>query len=433
MLSVMDNDVREYLDTIPMWARKKNSLGDIRSFLEEMGNPDDKMRIFHVAGTNGKGSVCAFLTSILRQAGVRVGTFVSPHLTDVKERFLLDGVMVSEEAFADSFYQVKALAETMVGRGYCHPTYFEFLFYMAMCIFGKEAPDYVVLETGLGGRLDTTNVIRHPLAAVITSISFDHMEYLGDTIEKIAWEKAGIIKPGVPVIYDSHDPAARAVIEKKAAEVGAGIIPVADSDIEIIEYRKNSIRAVLKLSDGSLLDAEIPSAAEYQVKNGLLAARACEPYVTKEQLAAGLMGMYWPARMEEVLPGFYLDGAHNEDGIREFVRTASRLCREEGKRAYVLFSAVSDKEHARMIREVTRGLPLDGVVTAALQSERGTGLAALLEEFACAGIAAEGYLSVEEAVHRLLCYRDEEHLLFCAGSLYLMGEVKEVLGRNRHD
>lgn len=194
--------VEEYLERIPMWAAKKNSLEDVRAYLEEMGSPDRGMKIIHVAGTNGKGSVCSYLTSMLTETGYKVGTFISPHLEEIRERFLMNGDLVREDTYERAFYRVKELSEKMVEKGYQPPTYFEFLFYMCMAVNEQCKPDFVILETGLGGRLDVTNVVEHPVLTVITSISMDHMQYLGNTIEEIAGEKAGILKPGVPVVYD---------------------------------------------------------------------------------------------------------------------------------------------------------------------------------------------------------------------------------------
>ena len=148
----MEIHAREYLLDIPFWTKKKNTLEQVRAFLEELGNPDEELQIIHVAGTNGKGSVCADLTSVLREAGYHVGTFVSPHLVDIRERFLLDGIPVSEEIFERSFQKVLSAVQIMTSRGYCHPTFFEFVFLMAMLIFQEQKPDYVILETGLGGR-----------------------------------------------------------------------------------------------------------------------------------------------------------------------------------------------------------------------------------------------------------------------------------------
>ena len=217
---MIDKKARDYLLAIPLWTKKKNTLDEVRHFLKELGNPDEQLRIIHVAGTNGKGSVCADLTAMLMEAGYHVGTFVSPHLTDVTERFLVDGVPVEEAGFSESFARVKAVTDRLTAEGYAHPTFFEFVFLMAMDLYGRRKPDFVVLETGLGGRLDTTNVIRHPLACVITSISRDHMQYLGNTLEEIATEKAGILKNAVPAFYIEGQKESNQVIEKRAKELG---------------------------------------------------------------------------------------------------------------------------------------------------------------------------------------------------------------------
>lgn len=438
----LEKTAEEYLADIPMWARKKNSLEDIRAFLERMDNPDEKRKIIHVAGTNGKGSVCAYITSMLMAGGYHTGAFISPHLTEVRERFLFDGKPVEYGPFESSFREIRDLSECMTEEGYCHPSYFEFLFYMGMKLFDQMDNDFTVLETGLGGRLDTTNVIRHPLAVVITSISLDHTEYLGDTVEKIAYQKAGIIKSGVPVIYERGDQGTAAVIEEEAAASHSPVYPVDRQDYVIEAWEEQGIRAGLKRLDGSILRVLIPSQAEYQVMNALTALRTVEVLMrqrediclSEEELKAGLESMRWPARMEEAAPGLYLDGAHNPGGIEEFIKTAARLCEKSGKRACLLFSSVSDKAHDTMIREIAAGLPLDSVAVAHIHSDRGMAKEVLEAEFlAVSDCRIYGFDTAEEALEKLLTWQDGEHLLFCVGSLYLMGEIKTILGGIKDD
>ncbi|MBC5708315.1 bifunctional folylpolyglutamate synthase/dihydrofolate synthase [Hungatella hominis] len=438
----LEKTAEEYLADIPMWARKKNSLEDIRAFLERMDNPDEKRKIIHVAGTNGKGSVCAYITSMLMAGGYHTGAFISPHLTEVRERFLFDGKPVEYGPFESSFREIRDLSECMTEEGYCHPSYFEFLFYMGMKLFDQMDNDFTVLETGLGGRLDTTNVIRHPLAVAITSISLDHTEYLGDTVEKIAYQKAGIIKSGVPVIYERGDQGTAAVIEEEAAASHSPVYPVDRQDYVIEAWEEQGIRAGLKRLDGSILRVLIPSQAEYQVMNALTALRTVEVLMrqrediclSEEELKAGLESMRWPARMEEAAPGLYLDGAHNPGGIEEFIKTAARLCEKSGKRACLLFSSVSDKAHDTMIREIAAGLPLDSVAVAHIHSDRGMAKEVLEAEFlAVSDCRIYGFDTAEEALEKLLTWQDGEHLLFCVGSLYLMGEIKTILGGIKDD
>ena len=182
----------EYIYNIPKFTTK-NKPEHTAEFLNRLGHPERSMKIIHVAGTNGKGSVCAFLSSMLTEAGKRTALFTSPHLVKINERFQINNQMVSDEEFLSAFLKVDEVVKGMQADGLPHPTYFELLFGVAMVLFAELKAEYVVLETGLGGRLDATNTVEHPLATVITSISLDHTEILGDTIEKIAFEKAGII------------------------------------------------------------------------------------------------------------------------------------------------------------------------------------------------------------------------------------------------
>ena len=438
-----EETAEEYLSRIPMWAKKKNSLEVIRTFLKEMGEPDETMRIIHVAGTNGKGSVCAFLQSVFLSAGYKVGTFTSPHLIDIRERFCVNGEMASESAFTDSYRTVRSLSERMIEQGYCHPSYFEFLFYMAMDLFQKSGVDLVILEVGLGGRLDTTNVIRHPLVSVITSVSLDHTEYLGDTIEKIASEKAGIIKKNIPVVFDSNDQIVSDVIRKRAVEQDAPYFETDRHCYQITGSENNGFQTDMKGVKGDVYQVIIPSPARYQVMNALLALRAVEVSnllgdmrleKPREQIRTGFLKMRWPARMEEVQPDVFLDGAHNPGGMEEFVKTGSELCADRKKRANLLFSAVSDKNYHEMIGLIAASLPLDKVAVTHIDSHRGMKTETALHEFEeVIQCEITGYQNTEDALLSMLNKQDEDHLLFCVGSLYLMGEIKAVLRRIKHD
>ncbi len=406
---------QEYLLQIPMWTRKKNTLEQVRDFLSELGEPDERLSILHVAGSNGKGSVCADLTAVLNRAGYHVGTFVSPHLTDIRERFLIDGEMVGEELFQAAFLQVYQVVRRMLLRGYCHPTFFEFLFLMAMVIFAGEKVDYVVLETGLGGRLDTTNVIRRPLACIITSISLEHTQYLGETIREIAGEKAGIIKAGIPVIFDDNRPEASEVIRSKAAEMNAAVYPVGEAE---------SCR-------------EVGFAAPYQAMNAALAIKALEvlaiPGTDRNTCLNALSFVCWPGRMEQVGDGIWMDGAHNPDGIRAFLRGAGQLQKAETKNIHLLFAAVADKDYNEMVQMLADGLHPVRVTTAHLDNERSLETDMLLKAFRQAGCSrVEGYPDTRTALHAALSYKTAADRLFIVGSLYLIGEMKEHLRRNEY-
>lgn len=411
---MMEKQAREYLLEIPLWTKKKNTLSQVRDFLEALGNPDRRLKLIHVAGTNGKGSVCADLTSILMKAGYRVGTFVSPHLVDVKERFLLDGQPVEETDFEESFCRVLQVTKVKMAEGYCHPTFFEFVFLMAMVLYEKKKPDFVVLETGLGGRLDTTNVIERPLACVITSISLDHTQYLGDTIEKIAAEKAGIIKPGVPVVFDDNQPDASAVIRAAAMAAGAEIFPVG----EAMSYR------------------EVSFAAPYQAMNAALAVKTLEVLASSGTVKmdgqicrAGLSAVHWSGRMERIRPDIWLDGAHNPGGIAAFIRAVQ--AQESEKKIQLLFAAVADKDYREMIHMLCTGLPIDRVTVVHLNSERALDSGLLAEQFVNDGCErVEQYDTAQEALSAALRHKTPNDRLYVVGSLYLIGEITDTIRRN---
>ena len=432
---MIDKKARDYLLAIPLWTKKKNTLDEVRHFLEELGNPDEQLRIIHVAGTNGKGSVCADLTAMLMEAGYHVGTFVSPHLTDVTERFLVDGVPVEEAGFSESFARVKAVTDRLMAEGYAHPTFFEFVFLMAMDLYGRMKPDFVVLETGLGGRLDTTNVIRHPLACVITSISLDHTQYLGDTVELIAAEKAGIIKPGIPVVYDNNDRAAGAVIAAAADRLGSAAYGLTAED---------SCRGV-------------SFAAPYQAMNAALAVKVLEILeiegVNAEVCRKALASVHWTGRMQQVAPDVWVDGAHNPGGIRAFiqaVKAQNGLAVQEKQSAQqpdqgeqnaadmhpqiqLLFAAVSDKDYHEMIRLLCTELSPERVTVVQLKSERGLQADALARQFEDAGCShVTAFDSTKDALKHVLSEKKEGDHLYMVGSLYLIGEILEDLKLQLH-
>ena len=404
---MIDKKARDYLLGIPLWTKKKNTLDEVRHFLEELGNPDEQLNIIHVAGTNGKGSVCADLTAMLMEAGYHVGTFVSPHLTDVTERFLVDGVPVEEAEFSESFTRVKAVTDKLTAEGYAHPTFFEFVFLMAMDLYGRMKSDFVVLETGLGGRLDTTNVIRHPLACVITSISLDHTQYLGDTVELIAAEKAGIIKPGVPLVYDNNDRAAGAVIAAAADRLGSAAYGLTAED----SYR------------------EVSFAAPYQAMNAALAVKVLEVLdiagVTADVRKKALASVHWTGRMQQVAPDVWVDGAHNPGGIRAFIQAVKA---QNLSHIHLLFAAVSDKDYHEMIRLLCTELSPESVTVVQLKSERGLQADALAKQFEEAGCSrVTAFDSTKDALDHVLSEKKEGDHLYMVGSLYLIGEILEDL------
>ena len=337
---------------------------------------------------------------------------------------------MDDDTFLRVFTETKRVIDAFTEEGNDHPSYFETLFLMGMVLFAEEDVDYIILETGLGGRLDATNVIEQPLACIITSIGLDHTEYLGETIPEIAGEKAGIIKPGVMVVYDGHRPEASRVIAERARELGSDAYELTDAMYELVSNTREGIRFRFHYPGEETQELSIPYIAPYQMMNAALA------YFTMKKLASvhgmdngtlirGIAGSSWEGRMETVLPGVIIDGAHNEDGIERFVETAEYFGREN--RIHMLFSAVSDKNYREMIRTICERVHPEAVVTTEVGGYRSVPaqeLAELFVECGCRSVQAE---SCAADAFRKACAGRGDAMLFCVGSLYLIGEIKAAL------
>lgn len=419
-----------YIEETPKFTTK-NKLSHTKECLERLGNPEKKFKVIHVAGTNGKGSTCAFLTSIFREAGYSCGLFTSPHLVVINERFQINEKNIDNQAFMSAFEKVKALADELVAEGSYHPTYFEMLFLMGMVIFAEAGVDYVMLETGLGGRLDATTAVEDPAACVITSISFDHMQYLGNTIAEIAGEKAGIIVPGVPVIYDGNNPEAAKVIRKQAEALGSPYYEVKKENTEILRNTSAGIDFCMENEYYGNTAFSIPFIAGYQVMNAALALKTAEVLkdmvnLPKDSVLRGLRETRWQGRMETVLPGVIVDGAHNEDGVEKFVETAEHF--QKDYPLTLLFSAVDDKDYTDMIRTVAGRIRFQHVIVTQVGGYRKVPAEQLADIFRKEGcLCAESCEDVESSFRRALEYRGKEGMLFCVGSLYLVGEIKAII------
>ena len=403
-----------------------------RELLSRLGNPQEGIKIIHVAGTNGKGSVCAYLNAMLLAGGKKTGLFTSPHLVRINERFQINGEDVSDEQFLDAFLKVEKAAKEYEAEGEGHPSYFETLFLMGMLIFKEAGVEYLVMETGLGGRLDATNVVEKPLACIITSISRDHTEYLGDTLEAIAGEKAGIIKAGVPVIYDASQPGPASVIAAKAKEMGSPAWPMEPSFYEMKTQSREGITFTFAYPGGEKAELAIPYVAKYQMMNASLAFYMMHILqdvhdIPKNVLAEGLSKIKWPCRMEMAAPGVIIDGAHNEDGIAQFVSTAGYFAKEN--EITILFTAVADKHYHEMIGEICEGIHPSHVVATQIDGSRVVPAEVLAEDFrkaGCTDVCAEPEIG---AAYEKAQGKKGSGMLFCVGSLYLAGELKAYLAK----
>ena len=421
----------DYIETIPKFT-VKHPPEHTRELLSRLGNPQEGIKIIHVAGTNGKGSVCAYLNAMLLAGGKKTGLFTSPHLVRINERFQINGEDVSDEQFLDAFLKVEKAAKEYEAEGEGHPSYFETLFLMGMLIFKEAGVEYLVVETGLGGRLDATNVVEKPLACIITSISRDHTEYLGDTLEAIAGEKAGIIKAGVPVIYDASQPGPASVIAAKAKEMGSPAWPMEPSFYEMKTQSREGITFTFAYPGGEKAELAIPYVAKYQMMNASLAFYTMHILqdvhdIPKNVLAEGLSKIKWPCRMEMAAPGVIIDGAHNEDGIAQFVSTAGYFAKEN--EITILFTAVADKHYHEMIGEICEGIHPSHVVATQIDGSRVVPAEVLAEDFrkaGCTDVCAEPEIG---AAYEKALGKKGSGMLFCVGSLYLAGELKAYLAK----
>lgn len=418
-----------YIDDIPRFT-KKNTLDNTRKLMERLGNPDRSMRILHVAGTNGKGSVCAYLSSVLTNAGKRTGLFTSPHLVKINERFLINEKEITDEEFLAAFHRVLDVIKEAEPEGILHPTYFEMLFLIGMVIFQEQKVEYLVLETGLGGRKDATNVVESPMISVITSIGLDHVEYLGDTCAAIAGEKAGIIKKGVPVVYDANREDVTQVMEHYAEQMKSSSYPVDSCMYKIKEATHKKIDFCTLTQYYETMDLEISSIAQYQVMNAMLAVTALkvtadQTGISDDQIRQGICQMRWQGRMETVFPGVIVDGAHNEPGIAQFVKTVQRFQKEDS--ITYIFAAVNDKDYEKMIRILCQQTEFQKVIVTEVDSYRRTPAEDLADIFRrYTRQPVEVCKDSREAFRKGIAEKGDG-LLFCVGSLYLVGDLKGYL------
>lgn len=396
----------------------KFGLERIRSLVAALGHPELANPCVHIAGTNGKGSVAAFLASILQTAGYRTGLYTSPHLVAPTERIQIDGEPVSRQAFSAAFDQVHSAAEALLhqNRLDTHPSYFETVTAMAFLLF-RDHCNRAVFEVGLGGRLDATNVVS-PELCVITPVSYDHETFLGNTIESIAAEKAGILKPGIPVVLAPQNPAAEAVLVKRARELHCPVIRAADRHVSLVRLTSRETSFEL---DGENFTSELPG--RHQVDNALTAILAARHLkIPVNAIQAGIQRTRWAGRLERIStqPDFILDGAHNPAGaaalaayIREFYAN---------RPVWLVYGAMRDKA----IDEVTSQLfPLaDRLILTAPDFPRA------LRPEAIRDLAGHPKATIAPAVPDAIAIARNappETAIFFTGSLFLVGEVRGLL------
>ena len=437
------SDCDSFLNDIPRFTAK-HGMEETKKFLTFLGNPDENMKIIHVAGTNGKGSVCCYMQSVLLKAGYRVGLFTSPHLVRINERFCVDGKPISDGLFIEIFIEtLRRICEYREEGEPYFPTYFEYLFFMAMILYDVYPVDYLILETGLGGRLDATNSVENPQVSVITEIGYDHMQYLGDTLEKIASEKAGIIKKNIPVVFFDKRQETTEVIKKKALEMDARAITVKKEAIENPRIcGENSGNKHIAFCFNSLydkyVDLNLSTLAMYQTENASIAIQALEILrdkgadISELDIREGLISAKWDGRMEEIRPGIFVDGAHNIDGISAFLESTGQIeC--EGKKL-LLFGVASDKQYPEIVRMLLESRQFAGIYASVMDSSRSVSVSDMKtafedakDELGIIGLPIKYYSDVRDAVTDIITMRKSGDIVFAAGSLYLVGEIKSFV------
>ncbi len=419
------NEALEYIHSTE-WLGSKPGLERTRELLAALGNPEKELKFIHVAGTNGKGSTCSMTANVLLKAGYKVGLYTSPYIVRFNERMCVNGEPISDAELAELVEAIKPIADAMVDK----PTEFELITAIAFLYFKRHACDIVVLEVGMGGRLDSTNVIEESVVSVITGIAIDHTSVLGNTVAEIAAEKAGIIKKGCPVVYGGRDDTAFSVVADKAR---GQVCELIRTDLDTVNIGSVAVDGTV-FDYGGLKDIKLSLCGSYQPENaatvieivGLLNKRGfC---VSEDSLRAGLSSARWRARFELLGkdPITIFDGSHNLQGVAAAANSVKRFFGET--RAVVLMGVLADKEWERM-SEIIGGFA-EKVVCVTPDSPRALSSETLCGRFLSLGIDAYPAKSIPDGV--ALAYSEAKRVsrpLVMLGSLYMYGDVYNSLER----
>src|SRR6202158_2765120 len=412
-------------------AAAKFDLENITILSERLGRPDRAYPSAHVAGTNGKGSAAAFLESILRQAGFGTGLNTSPHLEKITERIRVNAAEISDPHFSETLTRLQSLIEELLAAGKlrAHPTYFECVTAMAFEYFARERVDFAVFEVGLGGRLDATNILS-PLVTIITSIDFDHENFLGHSLREIAAEKAGILKPGVPVVLAEQRPETSEVILARAKALGCPVIePAQIFRVDRESMQDGSVRArVIEADSGTIFEIAPSLPGRFQLQNALNAVAAARFLqnrgfqIPDDAIKRGIADTVWPGRLEKLqsAPDVYLDGAHNPAAARELAHFLEQNF--SGRKIWLIFGALRDKA----VDEVAGLLfPYAAeVIFTAPRTSRAVSATQLAE---IAGHYAARFSVIpdaERAFEYALAEAAPEDAIFITGSLYLVAQLR---------
>ena len=424
------NDVISYINSIERFGSRPG-LVRVQNLLRRLGNPEKNLKVIHVAGTNGKGSVSTMISYILEKSGYDVGMYTSPHLENYNERIKINNKDISDEEFATAGEKIIKACQECVENNEEHPTVFEFLTAMALLYFDEQSVDFVVLEVGLGGRYDATNVIENPLLSVITSISMDHMDVLGDSIESIAFEKAGIIKKNCSTVLFFPNNKVYNIIKSVCESLNSQLYYVSDMHIQNVRHSIEGITFSINTDFYSYKDLKVSLIGEHQIYNTALVLLAVEVLrnkgieISEENVRIGLEECYWPGRLEIVgkNPLVLLDGAHNEEAalrLRDSVETYFN-----NRRLIFMIGVFADKDYQNILHIMA---PLaDLIITLtpdnprALPSDK---LALDAKKYCCKVIDGE---NVRRALEIACNEAEENDVILAFGSLSFLGELTDAL------
>lgn len=409
----------------------KFDLENITALCERLGHPERAFESAHIAGTNGKGSTAAMLESILRAAELRTGLYTSPHLERINERIRIDGKEISDEDFAAAFTHLHEVIEELlaVGRLAAHPTFFECVTAVAFDYFAAAGVQFAVCEVGMGGRLDATNVLL-PEVAVITQIDFDHENYLGHSIEEIAWEKAGIIKPGARVVSAAEHLIARVVIRQRVAHQDAFLVEIENAfRIEDVTPTGCCFSFTAVTTDTETrIPVKLPLPGRFQIRNALTAIAAARLLAERgapiddSAISRGIAATSWPGRLERIAerPDIYVDGAHNPAGARELAVFLDTFL--AGRNIVLIYGAMRDKA----VDEVAGQLfsRASTVILTASAQPRSISASVLAEMTGHHATRLEVIADPSQALERALELASAEDAIFITGSLYLVGDLR---------
>ena len=413
----------EYIHSV-CWKGSRPGLERTRELLGMMGNPQDRLKYIHVAGTNGKGSVCSMLSSVLREAGYKTGLYTSPFVRYFNERMVIDGQMISDEELSEVTSYVKQFAEKMSDV----PTEFELITAIAFEYFSRNNCDIVVLETGMGGRLDSTNIIKTPVLSIITGIALDHTAYLGDTIQKIAREKAGIIKNGIPVVFGGKSIEAYNAISEVAIEKESKLYTSSSQHLSNIEF--SLYGCTLDCNEYKKLFVSL--VGDYQPSNiatvleSISVLKGAGYNLNESVVRGGLEKVYWPARFEIINkdPLMIYDGAHNPEGLRACIDSVKRFF--PNKKVNIISGVMADKNVGEMLPVISE--VANEAFTVIPDNPRSMDSKLYAEHFINYGINAYHFDSIEEGVRNaLLASKRDDVPLIALGTLYMYGDVIEAL------